>query len=260
MTAVTKATVQTLSDSIAKHIADLVTLTGGSTSAITAGQATTLGEIAVLNDAAQQYSLLDGFTAAINSETAWLASVVSYNSILDAFRAACVALDGAVTGGLAAFTTANQTLQLAPAFFDAFNRAILAIGKPTNALPAWQAFSPTGTQIAHITLTGSGAGTYAHDTTPSYGNAPLSIKNITGGNTGAADGIYTITYKKYSTAGAVLTGQTATATMPSGSSNGTLVALSGSAQGFEVTNITLTGGTAADVVAVVTTTLRSPAY
>jgi hypothetical protein len=71
----------------------------------------------------------------------------------------------------------------------------------------------------------------------------------------------TVTYSKYDSSGVLQTGQTATATMPSGSVPGAEVQLSGSAAGIAVTGITInSGGTNNDLLAVKSKLLRAVTY
>ncbi len=261
MATITTTNAQNLCDSIAYHIIELVAAVNASTiSTLTAAQATTLGRVAALNDASQETFLLDPMNASMSNEAALMNQYQNYNAILDAFFPYCAGIDLA-TGGLAAFLTAN-TLQVDPHFLDAFNRAFARRAvNPTAALSAFLAFGSVVANMSQILLTGAGAGTYtAGSNVPAaYGNAPLSIVNIGAGNTGAAAGTYTVTYNKYNAAGVLLTGQTATATMPAGSVPGATVALSGAAAGIAVTGISVTGGTAADKIAVASSLLRTVA-
>ncbi len=257
MATITSANVQAITDSIAKHIADLQTLVGGSQTTLAAGKTTTLGKVAALNDASQLYALMDGFQQAFNAESAFLTQLTSYNAILDLFAPACIALEKA-TGGLAAFLAANS-LQVAPGYLDAHNRCQARTGA-VLALPNYSAFGPVGANLGQITLTGAGAGTFAAGTSEpaTYGNAPLSIFNNKGSTGGAASATYTVTYNAYNSSGVLQTGLTATATMPASATNGQAVSLGVS--GVAVTNITVVGGTAADVVAVSAAALRAVAY
>ncbi len=258
MATISAANTQTLMDSIAAHIIAVAALPGSS-SALVTGQGTTLGRIAALGDASQQYALLNAMEQFVTNENAWLAQVTNYLSILDCYRPACAALDQA-TGGLAAFMQAN-TLQCDPHFFDAFNRAFYkGYQYPIAALANWQAFGPVDSNLAQITVTGSGTGTFAAGTAEptTYGNAPLHLTNIGSAATGAASGVYTITYSTYDSSGVLHTGYTATATVPNGTAVGASV--SAGASGIAVTGITLTGGNAGDVIAVSSTLLRTVAY
>lgn len=262
MAALTAANAVTLADGIAKHIIDLVAVPG-STSAITTGQATLLGQVVALNDASQITALLDGFNASVTAEKAYLTNQASYNAILDLWFGACLALDAAASGGLAALLAANQPNQVDYRFLDAFNRADSKGGvNPVAALPAWLSFAPAALGLATFAVTGSGAGTFTAGTAVSslYGNGPLSLYNAGAGVIGAASITATVTYTKYSSTGTVLTAQTATATLTNGAASGAAVALSGSAAGTAVTNITITGGTNGDSIGVKTTLLRSVSY
>jgi len=127
MATITAANVSALMSSLAKHVTDLQTLVGGSQSAITAGQATTLGKIAALGDASQEFALMAGFqTALATNESAYLAQLATANIIYDLFASACIALERA-TGGLNAFLTANAIL--APtAYANAHNRCASKTG------------------------------------------------------------------------------------------------------------------------------------
>lgn len=128
MATITAANTSALMSSVAKHVADLQTLVGGSQSAITAGQATTLGKIAALGDASQQFALLAGFeTALATNEAAYLTQLATANTIYDLFASACIALERA-TGGLNAFLTANS-IKAPTAYANAHNRCASLTGQ-----------------------------------------------------------------------------------------------------------------------------------
>lgn len=259
MATITAPNVQTLTDAIAKHIVDLQALVGSPT-ALNAGQTTTLNHIAALNDATQQFLLLTGFNVFVGLEQALIASYQSYNAILDSVAPAVVAINNVAPGGLAAFCAANN-VQVHPVYFDAHNRAVATGRLPGAVLPVSASFNYADANIAQITLTGAGAGTFAAQTAENanYGNAPLSIFNAGAGATGAAAGTYTVTYNAYNTStGALQTGLTASATMPAASIAGAAVTLAVS--GVAVTAITLTGGTAGDKIGVSAALQRTPAY
>lgn len=126
MATITAANVSALMSSLAKHVTDLQAQIGSAT-AITAGQATTLGKIAALGDASQEFALMAGFQTALSTnEAAWLTQIAAANSIYDLFAPACIALERA-TGGLQAFLTANSIL--APtAYANAHNRCASKTG------------------------------------------------------------------------------------------------------------------------------------
>lgn len=126
MATITAANVSALTSSIAKHITDLQAQIGSS-AAITAGQATTLGKIAALNDASQEFALMAGFqTALATNEAGWLATLAAANSVYDLFAPACIALERA-TGGLNAFLTAN-VIKAPTAYANAHNRCASKTG------------------------------------------------------------------------------------------------------------------------------------
>lgn len=126
MATITAANVSALMSSVAKHITDRQAQIG-SGSAITAGQATTLGKIAALGDASQQFALLAGFETAMTTEAASLTRLSTYNTILDDYAAACIALERA-TGGLNAFLTTNA-IKAPQAYYDAHNRCASHTGQ-----------------------------------------------------------------------------------------------------------------------------------
>ncbi len=258
MATISPSNCQALCDAVAAHIIAEVGLIG-SPSAIVAGQATSLGHVAGLGDASQEFALIDAFEQMMANENAWLTVVQAYNTLLDGAAAACAALDAA-TAGLAAFLQANS-LQVDPHFLDAFNhtaarRALVAM------LGAFLAFGNAVANLGQISVTGASTGTFAAGTpvNSAYGNAPLSLVNAGGGNTGASSTVATVTYNKYNASGVLQTGQTATATMPGGSTPGTAVALSGSAAGIAVTGISVTSGNSGDTLSVKSTLLRAAAY
>lgn len=125
MATITSTNVSALMSSIAKHCTDLIALVG-STSAITAGQATTLGKVAALNDASQEYATLTGFESFASNENALLAQLTSTNAIYDAMAPACMALERA-TGGLNAFLVANS-IQAPTQYANAHNRCASVTG------------------------------------------------------------------------------------------------------------------------------------
>jgi len=255
MATISAANVTALTDSIARHVTDMQALLG-STAALTAGQATTLGKVAALADAAQLYALIDGFQGFVNAENALLASMASYNAILDSVAPAVIAIEKA-TGGLAAFLIAN-TIQVPPAYADAHNRAASTRGSVV-ALTPQGVFGKAIANMGSITLSGAGAGVYTDNAAQgaTYGNAPLSIFNNKGSTGGAASAVYTVTYSAY-VAGVLTTGLSANATMPASSVNGAAVSLAVS--GVDVTGVSCTGGTAGDIVACSAAALRTPAY
>jgi hypothetical protein len=258
--AITSADIQAWTDSIAKHIRDQVALIG-STGAILTGQATTLNRIAAKTVAVDEYPYLDGFEAAVANENAWLSQEASYNAILDIWYPAVAGIDRGV-GGLDAYCAAN-TIQVDPVYADAHNRAVAKGNQfPSVALRAFNVFGTVVANMGQDNVSGSGTGAFVSGAAipAAYGNAPLQIFNTGGGNIGAASAVYTVTYSKYNAAGVLLVGQTATATMPSGSIPGFSVALSGGAAGIAVTNITQTLGTNGDQVAVKSTLLRAASY
>ena len=126
MATISAANVSALMSSIAKHVVDLQAQIGSAT-AITAGEATTLGKVAALGDASQEYALMAGFQQALaTNEAGYLATLASANAIYDLFAPACIALERA-TGGLQAFLTANSIL--APtAYAAAHNRCASKTG------------------------------------------------------------------------------------------------------------------------------------
>ena len=255
MATISAANVTAITDSVARHITDLAALVGSNT-AIVAGQATTLGKIAALNDASQLYALIDGFQGAVNAESALLANLASYNAILDSMAPAVIAMEKA-TGGLQAFLVAN-TIQVAPAYADAHNRAAVTRGS-VIALTAVGVFGKAIANMGSITLSGAGAGAFTDNAAQAagYGNAPLSIFNNKGSAGGAATATYTVTYSAW-VAGVLTTGLTASAVMPASSAN--LAAVSLAVSGVDITAITVAGGTAADVVGVSASLVRTPAY
>ncbi len=258
MATITPANALALADSVATRIIARVALIG-SPSALQAGQATMLARIAALNDYTQQQALLDGFSAAVANENAAIAKAQAYTTILDDYFAACAALDVA-TGGYGAMLQANSQ-QVDPHFLDAWNRAASrGLTAPAKALGAFLAFGPAQSPLASITVTGSGAGTFAAGTAipATYGNAPLSVYNAGSGATGAASGTYTVTYNAYNSSGVLQTGLTQAATVPNGTAVGGAVSLGIS--GIAVTNITLTGGNSGDVIGVKSTLLRTATY
>lgn len=126
MATITSANVSALMSSIAKHVTDLQAQIGSAT-AITAGQATTLGKIAALGDASQEFALMAGFqTALATNEAGWLASLAAVNNLYDLFAPACIALERA-TGGLQAFLTANS-ISAPTAYANAHNRCASKTG------------------------------------------------------------------------------------------------------------------------------------
>jgi hypothetical protein len=126
MATITAANVSALMSSLAKHITDLQAQIG-SGSAITAGEATTLGKIAALADASQEYALMAGFqTALATNEAAYLTKLASVNPIYDLFAPACIALERA-TGGLNAFLTTNA-IKAPTAYANAHNRCASLTG------------------------------------------------------------------------------------------------------------------------------------
>jgi hypothetical protein len=263
MAALSSADVQAQCDSLARHIIDLQTLISGSQSSIVTGQATTLGKIAALNDVQKQLALLDGINQAMKDETAFLGGL-SYNSVLDALFWAMVTLDKGVPNGLAAFLQSN-TVQVDPHFLDAFNRAFARQvgGYPLAKLGAFQAFGQAVANMGSVAVTGAATGNFSDGAAQNaaYGNAPLSIFNNGGGVTGAGSTVFTVTYSKYDASGNLVSGQTATATMPAGSAVGFAVALSGSAAGIDVTNIAVTSsGNNGDNIGVKATLLRAVTY
>lgn len=265
MATITAANVQAITDSVAKHLTDLQALLA-SPAAVQTGQGTTLGKIAALNDQSQEFFLLDGFEAFVASESALLGQWQSYNSMLDATFAAAAAVDNATTG-LGAFLVTNA-LQVHPFYLDAHNRAVARRQlAPGVALGPLHAFGKALPNLGQVNVTGSGVGTFVAGTgqgnSPAgagaaYGNAPLSIFNAGTGATGAASGTYTVTYNQYNASGVLVTGLTASATMPASSAAGFAVSLAVS--GVAVTNITLTGGTNGDKVGCSAALLRTPAY
>lgn len=133
MANITAANVSALMSSVAKHITDRQAQIG-SGAAITAGEATTLGKVAALNDAGQQYALLGGFETAMNTEAASLTRLSTYNTILDDYAAACIALEKVCnaanagnTGGVQAFLVANS-IKAPQAYYDAHNRCATISG------------------------------------------------------------------------------------------------------------------------------------
>lgn len=144
MATITAANVSALMSSLAKHITDLQAQIG-SGSAITAGQATTLGKVAALGDASQEYALMAGFQTALSiSEPAWLTKLSTANNIYDLFAPACIALERA-TGGLNAFLGANA-IKAPQAYYNAHNRcasltgqvvAIVAANLDNTIIPAY---------------------------------------------------------------------------------------------------------------------------
>lgn len=264
MAALSASDVQAQCDALAKHVIDLFALASASQAAIIAGQATNLSRIAALNDAQKIGLLLDGVNTAFAAETAWLNQLAAYNSALDAVFWWIITLSRSVPNGISAFLQANS-LQVDPHFLDAHNRAFARQvgGVPTSLMSAYLSFGQAIAQMATVAVTGSTTGNYTHvaDQAAAYGNAPLSIYNAGGGNTGASSTVFTVTYSKYDGSGNVLTGQTATATMPNGSAPNTAVALSGSAAGFAVTNIAVTSnGNSGDTIGVKATLLRAVTY
>jgi hypothetical protein len=263
MAALSGADVQSLADSLAKHITDAFALISGSQSAIVTGQGTTLGKVAAFNDSQKQLLTLDGINQAMKDETSFL-NGLTYNSVLDAYFWAMVTLDKAVPSGLAAFLQA-QAVQVDPHFLDAFNRAFSRqVGSiPVAKLGAFQAFGQAIALMGSVAVTGANTGNFVDSAAQAaaYGNAPLSIFNNGGGVTGAQSTVFTVTYNKYDGSGNLVTGQTATATMPNGSAVGFAVALSGSAAGIDITNIAVTSnGNNGDNIGVKATLLRAVAY
>ncbi len=257
MATISQSNAQALCDSIAKHVITAIAVPGA-VSALQTGQGTTLGKIAALNDASQQYFLLDGFEQMMNAESAWITMIQLYNSVLDFCFTGCQTLDNA-TGGLAAFIA--NSFQVDPHFLDAFNRAFMrGAGSPKALLQAYQAFGADIANMAQLNVTGSGIGTYVQGASQAaaYGNAPLSIFNANGSNVGAANCVVTVTYNSYNGSGVLQTGLTATATLPSGSVPNAAVSLAVS--GVAVTNMTLTGGTNGDKVGVSCALLRAVAF
>ncbi len=252
--------VQALCDSVARHLGDLVALPGP-TAGLVAGQATTLAHVAALDDAGQEYGLMDSFEQLVAMEQAWLALVSSYTELLDLARPAVVALDavcGAV-GGLRAFCR-TEGVQVAPDYLDAHNRAAARIYGMTPLSPD-VAFGAALANLGRITLSGPGAGTFAVGSAEpaAYGNAPLSLVNAGSGATGASAGTYRVTYSLYDVAGNLVTGATVSVTMPGGTLVGAGVALG--VAGIAVTGITVvSGGNAGDVLAVAAGLLRAAAY
>jgi hypothetical protein len=127
MATITAANVSALTSSLAKHVTDLQAQIGAAT-AITAGEATTLGKIAALADASQEYALMAGFqTALATNEAGYLTNLANVNAIYDLFAPACVALERA-TGGLNAFLTTN-TIKAPTAYANAHNRCASLTGQ-----------------------------------------------------------------------------------------------------------------------------------
>lgn len=252
------AQIRGLCDTIAKHIIDAAAALG-STSALQAGQATSLAQIAALADATLIYPLLAGFESAMGKETAWIANEASYNNILDNHFDACAVLDSA-TGGLAAFLAA-QSVQVDPHFQDAFNRAA-SQGKayPSTPLKPYLAFGNAASNMGQFNATGGAGGAFVAGTAVNvlYGNAPLQMFNAGGGNIGGSIVHVTVTYSKYDGSGNLLAGQTVTVDMPAGTTPGSSVSLGVS--GIAVTNITVTNSTNADQIAVRSTLLRTVGY
>jgi hypothetical protein len=112
-------TVLILSDSIAKHIVDLTAFVSNDTSTIMAGQQVTLGEIAALDDAAQQYALLGSFEMSMQAEADYLQQLASTNAIYNALASACIALEY-TTHGLAVYL-AKHSIDVDTHFLAAFN-------------------------------------------------------------------------------------------------------------------------------------------
>ncbi len=258
MATISPTNCQLLCDSVAAHLIAEVGLIG-SPSAIVAGQATSLGHVAGLGDAGQEFALIDAFEQFVANENAWLAVVQAYNTLLDGAAAACAALDAA-TAGLAAFLQANS-LQVDPHFLDAFNHAATRRSLVAT-LGAFLAFGNAVANLGQISVTGATTGTFAAGTSvnSAYGNAPLALVNAGSGATGASPTVATVTYNKYNASGVLQTGQTATATMPNGSAPGTAVALSGAAAGIAVTGISVTGGNSGDTLAIKSALLRTVGY
>ncbi len=254
------ASVQTLCDSVAKHLGDLVARPG-STAGLIAGQAATLAHVAALDDAGQEYSLMDSFEQLMANENAWLTLATAYTGLLDLARPAVVALDavcGAV-GGLRAFCRA-EGLQVAPGYLDAHNRAAARFYGVTP-LSADVAFGAALSNLGKVTVSGPGAGTFAVGASEAaaYGNAPLSLVNAGSSATGASSGTYRVTYSLYDVAGNLVTGATVSATIAGGTLVGAGVALG--VAGIAVTGITVvSGGNASDVLACTAALLRAVSY
>lgn len=125
MATITAANVSALMSSVAKHITDRQAQIG-SGAAITTGQATTLGKVAALADASQEYALMAGFQGAMANEAASLTTLANANPIYDDFAPACIALERA-TGGLQAFLTTNA-IKAPTAYAAAHNRCASKTG------------------------------------------------------------------------------------------------------------------------------------
>lgn len=135
MATISAVNTSALMSSIAKHITDLQTLVGGSQSAITAGEATTLGKVAALGDASQEYALMAGYQQALSAnEPNFLTLLSSANAIYDLFAPAIIALERA-TGGLQAFLVAN-TIKAPTAYANAHNRCASITGAVVTILAA----------------------------------------------------------------------------------------------------------------------------
>lgn len=257
MATITPTNALALADSIAAHIIAAEGLLVSPT-ALESGQTTTLAKVAALNDAGQLLMLLGAFQNAVNNELAWITNNQAYTTLLTNWIPACAALDQ-VTQGYSAFLATNLQ-QVDPHFLDAFNAAVVkGLQYPQTPLANWQAFGPAQTDLAEISVTGSGVGTFAAGTALStYGNAPLSVYNAGSAATGAAAGTYTVTYNSYTSAGVLQTGLTANATVPAATAVGASVALNVS--GIAVTTITVSGGNAGDIIGVKSTLLRTVTY
>lgn len=139
-------------------------------------------------------------------------------------------------GGIGYFL-ADANARVAPEFRDLLWR-----------VPPAQVFPPT-TQVAHFTVTGSGAGTFTHDgaiDTTQFG--PAAVELVATDQIGAAAINVTLTLTKLDGTSAVKT-----ATIPANSANGTVVQVDGGAVAYtDCTAITITGGTGGDSFKVAT--------
>jgi hypothetical protein len=175
----------------------------------------------------------------------FILSITSISAMINALNAHCKRYGPAGTTGLDNYLTG---LNLATPTLRAHGH----FRKYLKTISAKNSFVPNDTVLATLTVTGAAAGTFASVAsiaTTSYAGAKLVVKNQGAVTTGAT---LTVTGKKFDGTSAALT-----ATINTGTDN-TETDLSDTTKLFvQVTNITISGGTATDVYEIVAKTDRS---